>query len=189
MDPITIGLGVVGLGLSLFGGLGQAQASKEAANISKGIAGDEQRINAQKQQQMMLESGRNQLEIYRNMQRARARATQAAVSQGAQLGSGLQGGLAQVTDQSFFNFQGINQNVELGQNIFGINNDISNKKMQLADVQGKAATDAGLASLGGALIKAGPMIGAMGKGFGGLSFGGGGNYTGTPGASNTGGLY
>lgn len=190
MDPISIGLGVVGLGLQIFGASEGASAAKQAASIQRGIAADEQKINEQRKQQMLLESSRKQLEIFRNNQRQRALATAAAVNQGASFGSGLQGGLAGVTNMSLFNSQGINQNVEIGTNIFGINDAISQKKMQLADVQAQQAEAAGWASLGGSLMKAGPTFGSLGQNlFAGFGSGFGGNYSGTPGAKNTGGLY
>lgn len=163
MDPISSGLGIIGFGLQLFGLSESIDAAEKSASIKKSIAGDEQAINEQKRQQMLLESSRKQLEIFRNMQRQRAMATAAAVNQGASLGSGLQGGLAGVTNQSLFNSLGISQNVEIGQNIFDINSRISDKKMQLADVETDQATAAGWASLGGSLMKAGPTFGSLGQ--------------------------
>lgn len=163
MDPVTLGLGVVGLGLQLFGTMGQASVFRQAAGVSAGIAADEQQINAQKQQQMVLQSKRMQLENVRNAQRARSQATAAATSQGAQFGSGIEGGKAQITNQAGFNALGVNQNLQIGQNIFGINNDISAKKMQLAQLGGQAATDQGFASLGGSLMKSGPTVGGISR--------------------------
>ncbi len=168
MDPLSIGLQVVGFGLQMFGAFGASNNAHQIAEVNKGIAADEQKINEQKRQQMLLESRRKQMEIFRNEQRQRAMATAAAVNQGAQFGSGLQGGLAGVTSMSLFNSQGINQNVEIGQNIFGINNDISSKKMQLAELGADQAQNQGLASLGGSLMKAGPTIGQLGQNFGSL---------------------
>ena len=181
MDPISIGLGVVGLGLQLFGGSKQADAAKQQAQVSGQIAQDEQAINVQKQQQMQLEGRRSQLQNFRNAQRLRAQATNAATNQGAQFGSGLQGGIAGVTDQSLQNSEGITQGMQISQNIFGINTKISGEKVQMAQLGGQAAEGAGLASLGGSLIKAGPIIGGFGKDFfsgsgsniGGMFMGGG----------------
>src|SRR6266576_3109238 len=137
MDPVSFGLSVVGFGLQAFGAFGAASKAREAAQINMGIAADEQQINAQKQQAMQLSARRMQLENLRNNQRLRAQATNAATNQGAQFGSGLPGGLSQIQGQSAFNMQGVNQNLEIGQNIFGITSDISQKKMQLANVQGE----------------------------------------------------
>lgn len=164
MDPISLAIGAVGLGMSIFGGMGQASKSAEAAQISKDEAQQEQGINAAKQQQMEIEARRTQLENVRNSQRARAMATNAAVSQGAAQGSGLQGGLGQIQDQNMFNQQGVNQALGIGRQIGTFNSLISNDKMKMADVQSQSASDAGMASLGGALIKAGPIIGQIGAG-------------------------
>lgn len=161
MEPISAGLAIVGMGMSLFGGLGAAKVSAEQAQISGQIAADDQQINVQKQHQMTLEAGRRNLQQFRQIQQQQALATSRATSQGAQFGSGLAGGLAETESEGLFNVQGVNQNLEIGQNIFGINSDISAKKMQLAALGGQAATDQGIASLGGSIMKAGPTIGAF----------------------------
>lgn len=185
---VGAGVSALGLGMSIFGGLDQSRIAKEQANVSMDVARQEQGINDQKQQAMELAGRRQQLEIIRNNQRARALAENNATNQGAQFGSGLQGGLAQVTDQSTFNLAGVNSALETGRNIAGFNNSISQDKIRLAQLGGNAASAAGFASLGGSIMKAGPVVGALSGGFGGSkSYGG--NYSGTPGASNTGGLY
>lgn len=184
---LGIGVSAVGLGMSIFGGLDQSRIAKEQAGVSADIAKQEQGINNQKQQAMELAGRRQQLEIIRNNQRARALAENSATNQGAQFGSGLQGGLAQITDQSEFNLVGVNSALETGRSIAGFNNLISNDKIRLAQLGGDAASAAGFASLGGSIMKAGSTIGALSGGFGGKSSGG--NYSGTPGASNTGGIY
>lgn len=167
MDPISLAIGAVGLGMSIFGGMGVSEKAGEAAQISKDEAQQEAGINAAKQQQMQIEARRTQLENVRNSQRARSMATNAAVNQGAQFGSGLQGGLAQISDQNTFNQQGVGQALSIGNQI-GINNSlISVDKMKMADVQAQSSADAGLASLGGAIMKAGPIVGQIGQGFGG----------------------
>jgi|SRR5882762_1729372 len=166
MDPITIGLGIAGLGMQLFGGLSAASNAKAQAEQSQAISADEQQVNEQKQQQMQLEASRAQMENFRNAQKARAQGLASATSQGAEFGSGLQGGQAEATDQGLLNSKNISQNLQIGQNIFGIDADISRHKEQLASLGGEAATDQGIASLGGALIKAGPIIGGFGKNIG-----------------------
>ena len=166
MDPISLAIGAVGLGMQIFGGMGQARASEEAARISADEAKQEQGINAQKQQAMELSGRRQQMEITRNAQRARAMAVQSATTQGAQFGSGLQGGLAEVTDQSLFNLVGVNSALETGRNINQYNNAITQDKYAMAKAQSSGAQDAGYASLGGALLKSGPIIGQISQGFG-----------------------
>lgn len=188
-NVLGAGVSAIGLGMSIFGGMQQAGIAKEQAGVSADVARQEQGINDQKQQAMELAGRRQQLEIIRNNQRARAMAENSAVNQGAQFGSGLQGGLAQIQDQSTFNLVGVNSALETGRNIAGYNNAISTDKIRLAQLGGDAASAAGFASLGGSIMKAGPAIGALSGGFGGKSSTAGGNYSGTPGASNTGGLY
>jgi hypothetical protein len=180
-------ISAVGLGMSIFGGLDQSSITKQQSQVSGDIATQEQGINDQKQQAMELAGRRQQLEIIRNNQRARALAENSATNQGAQFGSGLQGGLSQIADQSSFNLVGVNSALETGRNIAGYNSAISKDKIRLAQLGGQAATAGGFASLGGSLLKSGPMIGSLAGGFGSKSSGG--NYSGTPGASNTGGLY
>src|ERR1700731_1216850 len=105
MDPISIGLGIAGLGMQLFGGLGQAdvakqqsQISAQIAGISGGVAQDEQAIQVQKQQQMQLEASRSNLQNFRNVQQAHAQSLASATSSGAEFGSGLKGAQASQTD-------------------------------------------------------------------------------------------
>lgn len=207
MEPFSLAVSVVGLGMSLFGGISAADDAKKAAKLQgdvgvlqnsaagtqSNIAGLQGDIEDQRHKAMELSAHRQQTEILRNNQRARAMAMSNATSQGAQFGTGLQGGLAQVEDQGLFNLAGVSQNLEIGQAQFGINKEITAQKQQLALTQGQIAqtqgqvaqaqgqmtTDQSIASLGGALVKSGPTIGAIGSsiysGFG-STFGG---YPGT----------
>lgn len=188
---IGAAVSAVGFGMSLFGGMSQADVAKQQAEVSGDIAKQEQGINAQKQQAMELAGRRQNMEIYRKMQQDQALALNSATNQGAQFGSGIQGGLAQVTDQSLFNAVGVNSALQTGRAIAGYNDAISNDKIKLASLGGQAATDAGYASLGGSLLKAGPTIGNLsGNALGSLGrLGNSGNYSGTPGSSISGGLY
>lgn len=173
MDPISLAVGAVGLGMQIFGGLSSASNASQQAKVSQDIASQEQGINDAKQQAMEIQGRRTQLENVRNNQRARAQAVQSATSQGAQFGSGLSGGLAQIQDQSLFNMQGVNDALQTGRQINTFNQGISSDKEQLAALGGQAATDQGWSSLGGALMKSGPVIGQLGqnayKGLGQLS--------------------
>lgn len=166
MDPISIGIQAVGLGLSLFGGFGQANTAKEIAKVSQDKAEHEQQINDLKQQQARLEANRMQMQNIRNIQRQRALATASATTQGAQYGSGLQGGLADVLNQGLFNMQGVNLASQTGEEIYGQNRSITADNAKIAGLQGQSATYQGLTSLGGAAIKAGPVVGQISQGFG-----------------------
>lgn len=187
MEPLTLAASAVGLGMQLYAGQQQAEIAEKQAQVSMDIAGQEMKINQAKTRQMELEGRRTMVQNIRNAQRARAMAESSAVNQGAQFGSGLQGGLGQITAQSNWNNLGVNQALMTGREISGYNDLISRDKMQLAQLGGESAQYQGFQSLGGAVIKAGAMLGPMSQGFGGGSSYG--NYSGTPGAYNTGGLY
>lgn len=146
-------IGAAGLITSLIGGAGQTNAAKQSAQIQGQITGLESQVNDQRQQAMVLSARRQQLEIVRNNQRARAMGLNSAVNQGALFSSGYAGGQAQVGDQSLFNLTGVQQNLGIGQNIFSLDKQISAQKMQLSQVQSAAATDSGLSSLGGSIMK------------------------------------
>lgn len=156
-------LGIVGLGMSIFGGLGQSGVAKQQANVSAGIAGDEEQLNTIKQRQNTLSTNRAQLENLRNVQRARAQGVNSAVQGGAQFGSGMAGGQAQVADAGMTNSVGLSQKLQTSNEEFGVTGDIDQKKIQMAQLGGQMATDAGWASLGGSLTKSAPMLGNIFK--------------------------
>lgn len=211
MDPLTLSIAAIGVGMSLFGGVSgagnakdaaglQAQEATAAQGIQSNISGLEGSVNSQRQQQMALSSQRQQLENFRNTQRIRAQGLNAAVGQGAQFGTGLQGAQAQATDQGLFNSQGINQNLEIGNNLFSLDNQISQQKLalsglqsstnvQLSGIQSNMATDQGIANVGSALTKsagtASNIFGAVKSGMGGFGSGGGTGFS----LTGTGGLY
>lgn len=164
MDPISTGLGVAGFGLKLLGGLFGSSAASEIHEAQQRIYQEQLKGNIEKQKAMMLASRRQQLEIIRNEQRARALALNSAVSQGAQYGSGLQGGLAQVSGDANTNLLGNQQSMQIGQTMYGINNNISKYNLQVSEAQTSLSNAQGLASLGGSLIQAGPTIGNLFKG-------------------------
>ena len=177
----------VGLGMSIFGGLSgmsaeedKARIAKQQAGVSMDVAHQEQGINDVKQQQMELEGRRMQLENMRNTQRARSQSLALAVNQGAQFGTGFQGSMAQIADQGLFNEVGVSNALESGRKIAGYNSAISQDKIQMAslggdmaDASGRSAEAAGLTSLGGSIMKAGPIVGQFSQGFGKSSSSGG----------------
>lgn len=172
MDPLTLGIAAVGIGMQVFGGMSASEHANQANQVQQQIAGLEQGVNGQRRDAMELSGRRQQMEVFRNNQRQRAMATNAAVNQGAQFGSGLQGGLAQVQDQSMFNSLGISQNLQIGRNIFGLNDQITGAKAQVSSIQTQMGQDQGIASLGGSISRSAGTLGQMGQGFG--SGGGGG---------------
>lgn len=109
--------------------------SGAARGINNQITAYERQVEGQRQQAMELDARRRSLEVLRNQQRARAVALTNANAQGAARGSGLQGGYGQIAGQSGVNLLGISQNLQIGQNIFGLNNQITDQKQAYADLQ------------------------------------------------------
>lgn len=138
--------GGVGLGLSAVGAIeGIQTANKEAAvqtqiaGVSQNIFQQQMNVNAQRQQQMFLDTQRQQIQNVRNFQRARAQGLTNAVSGGSQFSSGLSGAYGQQSGQANTNALGNSQNFQVGQNIFGFTNAESIDKMQIAGLQGTLA--------------------------------------------------
>lgn len=180
MDPVTGTIAAIGLGLKLFGGMNASKDASQEAQLSGQNAGYEGQINDQRAQQMELSAYRGQLQDIRNTQRARAMGINAAVNQGAQYGSGMQGGIADVENQGNFNLQGITQNLQIGRNIFGLDSKISQNNVGIANLKGNEATAQGEASLGGSILSSAGTLGTLTKtaaaGFGnmgGMFMGGG----------------
>lgn len=157
-NPLGVAASLGGLGLSIFGGIQKTEAAQKQAQISQDMAQTEMKQDAVRRQAMEVAARRQQMEVLRNQQRARSLALNNATGQGAQFGSGLQGGYGQVTGQSGVNLLGISQGLQAGEQMFDLNNMLSQQKMQMAQAGGQAATAQGMTSLGGALLtSAGPM--------------------------------
>lgn len=71
--------------------------------------------------QMELDAARTRREVIRNYVRTSSTATAAAFAQGAERGSGLQGGLAQIFGDLGRSIVAGNQNLEIGRGIFAAN--------------------------------------------------------------------
>lgn len=157
---------VAGVGLSAASMFGGSDTARKQAAEQKAIAADQQKIEAQKMQAMELDAKRRQLEVFRNVQRAKSMALVNATGQGAGQGSGLAGGYGQVAGEAENNLLGVKQALETGRNIFDINADMSQHKMALADLGADASFYSGLGSLGGTLLGATGSIGKLTSGWG-----------------------
>lgn len=188
-NPLAIASGVAGLGLSIFGGMGQSDAAAKKAQAEREIAGLEQKQDLVRKQAMEISARRQQMEVLRNQQRARSLALQNATTQGAQGGSGLQGGYGQIGGQSNVNLLGINQNLMAGQQMFGLNAQIGAQKMNISSAESQSATSAGLSKLGGSLMSSfGPIKNLSGNLTGPSGAGGDSSYGGWMSSMGSGGL-
>lgn len=145
--PIAaLAITAVGTGMQIYGANKAADAQKQEIEAQR-------QIEEQRKRQMELEARRKQLEIVRQQQRARSAALTTTTAQGASFGSGLGGSYGQISGVSNFNAMGVQQNLEIGRNIFGLNSNISDARMAYADAQSLQATGQGISSLGNALFK------------------------------------
>lgn len=128
MAVAGLALSVIGTVFGTIGSLKQADAAKKAEKA--------------RERQLELETQRRKREAIRQAQIARGSAISNATAQGAGNSSALQGGLAQVTNQSARNTQYVNQDLELGKDVFKANR-------QAADGAGMQALGSGIGSLGG----------------------------------------
>jgi hypothetical protein len=151
---------IAGFGMQAFGAFGAAGAAGQAAAASKAIAQDEMAADQQRRTAMELSARRQSVQDLRMNQRARAMATQNATTQGAQFGSGLAGGIGSISGQSGNNQLGISQNLQIGENLFNINQQIDAEKMAEADAKSKEATFGAIGGLGKGL---GSVFGDIGK--------------------------
>lgn len=142
-------IGAAGVGLAAAGTatqfIGMARAAK-----------GEKRAEKIRAAQMNLESQRERRNIVRQANIARAAALTSAETQGAQAGTGLAGGLAQVTAQAGAATQAVNQNQQLGQQMFAANRMISSGNTI-------SSLGSGLSSLGGSLFQNNDKLGRLGS--------------------------
>lgn len=172
---VIIGSAILGTGLSAYGAISGRNSASQMNKAQQEMTAQQQRIEAQRKQQMELEAKRNQLETLRQAQRARAVASTVATNQGGFFGSGLAGGLGQISGQEGTQLLSQGQNLEIGQNIFGINAEMANTKQSYASAQSSYQTAQAMTSLGGQIVNAGPAIGrvggSLGSGMGYLAYG------------------
>lgn len=160
MDPISLGLGIVGLGTSLFGMFGSVSNAHAESQVSQDEIGLEQQQNDVRKQAMEVSGQRNQLQVLRTAQRARSMAVQAGSTQtGSLTGSGVKGGIDETTNEGTYGLQGINQQLTFGRQLFGLDASISADKQKMAQLKSNDATDQGITSLGNAAMKIGPTVG------------------------------
>lgn len=174
MDPISALIAGGGMAMQAYSAYSSAQAAKEQAKYSAANAGLEMQQDQVRRQAMELNAHRQSMEVLRNAQRARAVGLNNATTSGSQLGSGVQGGYGQISGQSGVNLLGINQNLQMGEQMFDLNAQISQNKIAMAKAGGNLATSQAVGSFGKGLAGSyGPMS-AMSKSF----FGGGGGSSG-----------
>lgn len=158
-NPVGFAGAAIGTALSAIGGVKQYQAAQSQFGVQQKIFGLEQQAESQRKQMMELNARRSSMETVRNAQRARSLALSNSTSQGAQFGSGLQGGYGQISGQSGTGLLGISQQRQAGENLFDINAQITQQRQQYSALGSQQAT-------GGAISQLGGTVGGLSRSFG-----------------------
>lgn len=163
MFPELLGA-VVGMASSAYGAYGSYEGAKAAGQAQQNITGLQEQQDVQRQNLMELQARRSQMEVLRNNQRARSLALNNSTSQGAQFGSGLQGGYGQQQGQSGTNLLGIDQNLTTGRNQFNLTSQIDQQKILLGQANTQEATSKAISGFGssvsGSIGKIGNLFGS-----------------------------
>jgi len=160
ISTIIAGIGVAVSAASAAGGF---QASQQQAKAQQRSLALQQEIEQKRRLAMNLDAARKNREISRQAQVARAQALATTTAQGASQGSGLEGAYGAISGQSAVNTKGVNQNQEIGNNIFDANAQIGIASADMASAQSSGAMFQGLGTLGGALVKNSGTIGKIGE--------------------------
>lgn len=128
---MSMGFAVLGGVVSAIGSMKQAKASAKAEKL--------------RSRMMQLEAMRKRREIIREGVVARAQATSNATAQGAGEGSGLKGGIAQITGQQNRSLLASRQDEELGKKVFSANAQYAKAGGMIAIGQGMSQLSAALA--------------------------------------------
>lgn len=114
-------------------------AATQSQTINKSIIATQMEQEAQRKQAMELEGKRNLMENVRNQQRSRALALATTSAQGGQgainRGSGLQGGYGQISGQTNTKQLGIEQNLQIGRNMFDLSSQLAGERSKMIDLQ------------------------------------------------------
>jgi hypothetical protein len=157
---IGIGSAIAGTAVQIDAASAQNAAQQQQIQIS-------QQENTQRQHLFEIEQQRKRVENLRNAQQATSTARARAVNQGAQFGSGLLGGVGQVQGESNYNILGISQNTQIGENMFALDQQMTQAKIASANAATESSIGGALTSFGGSVINSLGTIGNLSSGFGG----------------------
>lgn len=155
-----------GLALSAVGAGAQTYGAIRANDAQKDEIAAQQKSEAAREQGMKLDAQRKQREMVRQGILARSQALTSSSNQGAQFSSGAAGAQAGATQQTAYNVLGVNEQTQLGEQIFDYNRQGFAAKRAQADAGTVGAVGSGLGSLGGALMKNVGNISKVGGSFG-----------------------
>lgn len=164
--PVLIG--ALGLGVAAVGVGIQMKGARDAEKAGQKAQAASQQAESERKRQMELDARRRQREVIRQQVGARSLALANATSQGAGGGSGLQGGYSQIAGRTGVNMTGIDQNLEIGRNIFDANSAYSFAQGDIRSAQAYSGFGQSLFSLGGGMVQSMPQVASLTGGYGGF---------------------
>lgn len=167
MDPITAAISIAGLGISLFSSVKEAGISSQETALSQQNTQLQIQENAQRQLAMQISARRQQTQDVRTAQMTASRNLATGVGQtGGTSSSGVVAGQQGATSGGDFNLQGVNQNLQIGNTLFGLQNQQSQNQIAMAGLQGQMNNWKGIGAIGGSLSgSAGPLGNILGNFF------------------------
>jgi hypothetical protein len=161
--PLVAAAAVVGTGLKIAGAIAGSKAAKAQARAAAEIARLEAEVEKQRFQAMKLDSRRRMLQEFRKAQQARSLVLATAQAQGVGRGSSVvPGALSGIMGESGTNILALGQNLEIGENVFALNQKISQQKQAYAKYGGKLAEAQAIGSVGSAITNSLGSIGKLG---------------------------
>jgi hypothetical protein len=156
----AIGVGIAGYGAYQ----SSSSASQSNALQAQSVAIQQEQLALQKKS-MELDARRRRRDIIRQNVAARSAALATTVAQGAQFGSALPGAYGGIEGRTGTNLLGIDQNLEIGRDMFGLKSRGAEVSGQIANANSNAASGAAMTSLGGALVTNSGQIAKIGTYF------------------------
>lgn len=164
MEPYTMG---IGLALQAFGTIANFGSQQQIYDSQKRIQALQGQEDDQRKQAMELDAAQRKRRIVRTAIAARSQALATATNQGAEGGSALAGAYGGIMGQTGENELGVNQNLYIGRNLFGLKHQETLEQTKISDAQSRSAFFSGLSSLGGGLVKNSGSIDKLSTYFGG----------------------
>lgn len=172
MAAVSTMVAVAGLGMAAAGTVMSTSAAAQQAQAQQQALAFQRQAEEARKKAMNLDAMRRRREMVRQSIIARATALATATKQGAQFGSALSGAYGNISGRTGVNILGINQNQQLGNEIFNANIGASMAYSEAASWGAYSQVGSGLSSLGGAVMKNSGTIAQIGT-----YFGSGSNYS------------
>lgn len=144
-------IAAVGVAVSAFGMFGASEANEQQAQAQREALALQKQEQAERRKAMDLDARRRRREAIRQGISARALALATTTAQGGQFGSALPGAYGGIEGRVGTNVQGVNQNQEIGGNIFTLKGQISDAYGQAAIAGSRASTYSAVSQFGTSL--------------------------------------